>query len=79
MNDLELQRKSLPNEPGIYFFKDNNNKIIYIGKARNLRKRVSQYFLKTSFIDPYYEEKIKDLVKRIYSKKAKRRIDSYRQ
>ena len=67
MKDLELQRKSLPNEPGIYFFKDNTNKIIYIGKGRNLRKRVSQYFIKTSYIDPYYEEKIKDLVKRIIS------------
>ncbi|TFG01577.1 MAG: excinuclease ABC subunit UvrC [Promethearchaeota archaeon] len=67
MTDLELQRKSLPNEPGVYFFKDSNEEIIYIGKARNLRKRVSQYFVKTSYIDPYYEEKIKDLVKRINS------------
>ncbi len=67
MSDLELQRKSLPNEPGVYLFKDTNNKIIYIGKARNLRKRVSQYFVKSTHIDPYYEEKIKDLVKRIKS------------
>ena len=67
MTNLELQRKSLPNEPGVYFFKDINEDIIYIGKARNLRKRVSQYFVKTSYIDPYYEEKIKDLVKRINS------------
>ncbi|TFG24994.1 MAG: excinuclease ABC subunit UvrC [Promethearchaeota archaeon] len=67
MTDLELERKSLPNEPGVYFFKDSNEDIIYIGKARNLRKRVSQYFVKSSYIDPYYEEKIKDLVKRIKS------------
>ncbi|MFW9899150.1 MAG: excinuclease ABC subunit UvrC [Candidatus Thorarchaeota archaeon] len=67
MSDLELQRKSMPIEPGVYFFKDKNEDIIYIGKARNLKKRVSQYFVKSSYIDPYYEEKIRDLVKRIKS------------
>jgi excinuclease ABC subunit C len=65
MSDLELQRKSLPNEPGVYLFLDIDNKIIYIGKAKNLRKRVNQYFLKTSYSDPYYEEKIQELVKNI--------------
>ena len=67
MNDLELQRKSLPNESGVYLFADKEDSIIYIGKAKNLRKRVSQYFLKTSFTDPFYEEKIKELVSKINS------------
>ena len=67
MNKLELQRKSLPNEPGVYTFKNNKGKIIYIGKAINLKKRVSSYFLKTSYSDPYYEDKIKELVKEIAS------------
>ena len=67
MKDLDLQRKSLPNEPGIYFFTDKNNSIIYIGKASNIRKRVNQYFSKSTFNDPYYEEKIKDLVQKIKS------------
>ncbi|MFX1260133.1 MAG: excinuclease ABC subunit UvrC, partial [Promethearchaeota archaeon] len=67
MRELELQRKSLPNEPGVYLFKDKKDTIIYIGKARNLKKRVSQYFVKSSYNDPYYEEKIKDLVKKINS------------
>ncbi|MFX1376008.1 MAG: excinuclease ABC subunit UvrC [Promethearchaeota archaeon] len=67
MKDLELQRKSLPNEPGVYLFADNNDTIIYIGKAINLRKRVNQYFLKTTYNDPYYEEKIRELVSKIHS------------
>ena len=67
MKDLELERKSLPNEPGVYLFKDKDNKIIYVGKAINIKKRVSQYFVKTSYNDPFYEEKIKELVKRINS------------
>ena len=65
MSNLEIQRKSLPNEPGVYLFHDKDSKIIYIGKAKNLRKRVNQYFLKTSYKDPYYEEKIHELVKNI--------------
>ncbi|MFW9822437.1 MAG: excinuclease ABC subunit UvrC [Candidatus Thorarchaeota archaeon] len=67
MKDLELQRKSLPNEPGVYLFKDIDGSIIYIGKALNLKKRVNQYFTKTSYIDPFYEEKIKDLVSKVHS------------
>ncbi|MHA1192024.1 MAG: GIY-YIG nuclease family protein, partial [Promethearchaeota archaeon] len=67
MNNLELQRKSLPKSPGVYTFKNNKGKIIYIGKAKDLRKRVSSYFLKTSYSDPYYEEKIKEMVKEIDS------------
>ena len=34
----------LTNSPGCYLIKDKNNNIIYIGKAKNLNKRVSQYF-----------------------------------
>jgi len=67
MKNLELERKSLPNEPGVYLFKDKAGSIIYVGKAINLKKRVNQYFLKTSYIDPFYEEKIKELVKNINS------------
>jgi excinuclease ABC subunit C len=37
--------RMLPNEPGIYQFFDVSGKIIYVGKAKNLRKRVTSYFL----------------------------------
>ncbi|MBY8985206.1 MAG: excinuclease ABC subunit UvrC [Candidatus Lokiarchaeota archaeon] len=67
MKDLELQRKSLPNETGIYLFRDKEGSIIYIGKALNLKKRVNQYFLKTKYNDPFYEEKIRELVSKIHS------------
>lgn len=38
----------MPKEPGIYMMKDKDNKIIYVGKAIALKKRVSQYFNKTN-------------------------------
>ena len=37
---------SIPSSPGVYFFKDKKDQIIYIGKAKSLKKRVSSYFLK---------------------------------
>ncbi|MFX0155042.1 MAG: excinuclease ABC subunit UvrC [Candidatus Hodarchaeota archaeon] len=57
----------MPNEPGVYLFLDKKRSVIYIGKALNLKKRVNQYFLKSHFNDPYYEEKIRELVKNIHN------------
>jgi len=37
----------VPNAPGIYIFRDGFGRIIYVGKAKNLRKRVSQYFTRS--------------------------------
>ena len=44
-----LSSLNLPNEPGCYLFKDKNNKIIYVGKAKNLKKRIKQYYQKNDF------------------------------
>ena len=43
---LELQIQTLPNEPGVYQYFDKDDVIIYIGKAKNLKKRVASYFNK---------------------------------
>jgi hypothetical protein len=43
-DQLRDKLSQLPNKPGIYLMKDRFGRVIYVGKARNLRKRVSQYF-----------------------------------
>jgi len=44
-----LDLKILPNDPGCYLFKDKNENVIYIGKAKNLKKRLKQYYQKNDF------------------------------
>ncbi|MFM7666653.1 MAG: excinuclease ABC subunit UvrC [Bacteroidota bacterium] len=59
--DLLFKIKSLPENPGIYQYLNSQGQIIYVGKAKNLKKRVSSYFTKN-----HDNAKTSILVKQIY-------------
>lgn len=44
---MKKDLENIPKDPGCYLFKDSNGKVIYVGKAKNLNKRVRSYFQKT--------------------------------
>ena len=41
---LKEQRRNLPDGPGVYLFRDGGGKVIYVGKAKSIRKRVAGHF-----------------------------------
>jgi excinuclease ABC subunit C len=59
---VELQLNTLPHSPGVYQFYDKEGKILYVGKAKNLKKRVTSYFTKT-----HENGKTRVMVKKIHS------------
>ena len=52
-----LKSIDIPNSPGVYKFLNSDNKILYVGKSKNLKKRVKSYFQKEQ------NKKISNLVK----------------
>lgn len=59
--NIQLALQTLPGKPGVYQFFDEHGKIIYIGKAKNLKKRVASYFNR----DQYDSGKVLVMVKRV--------------
>ena len=60
--ELKEKAHSLPTAPGVYIMKDKTDKVIYVGKAKKLKNRVSQYFVDTVSHSP----KTKMMVSRIH-------------
>jgi len=54
--------ESLPQGPGVYQHKDASGKVLYVGKAKNLRSRVRQYFQKSRSLDPRMERMLEQAV-----------------
>jgi len=61
LNNINQKIKTLPEKPGVYQYFDESGKIIYIGKAKNLKKRVNSYFTKN-----HDTAKTRILVRKIY-------------
>jgi excinuclease ABC subunit C len=59
--DIQLKLKTLPDKPGVYQYFDKDGTIIYVGKAKNLKKRVTSYFKAK-----HGQRKTYMLVKKIY-------------
>src|SRR5476651_986113 len=59
---LREKLKTLPAEPGVYFHRDANRKIIYIGKAAVLKNRVMSYFQQSKHRDPKTRLLVADIV-----------------
>ena len=62
LNKFDLSKITIPSHPGIYLMKDRDDKIIYIGKAKNLRNRVRSYFIKNqNYKTKKLVQKIRDI------------------
>ena len=61
--NLKNEVRKLPSNPGVYLMKSKENEIIYIGKAKNLKNRVSSYFLSNSG----HSDKVKKMVSNVYT------------
>ncbi|MHC1682388.1 MAG: GIY-YIG nuclease family protein [Clostridiaceae bacterium] len=58
---LKEKVKNLPVTPGVYLMKDSLNNVIYVGKAKNLKRRVSSYFQNSKSHTPKIEKLVKNL------------------
>jgi excinuclease ABC subunit C len=47
---LAEQRRGLPDQPGVYLFRDGSGRVVYVGKAKSVRKRVASHFAKAELL-----------------------------
>jgi excinuclease ABC subunit C len=50
--NLQKNSKTVPEKPGVYVFRDKNNRVLYVGKAKKLKSRFRSYFQKSAVLDP---------------------------
>ena len=61
---LAEQRRALPDQPGVYIFRDAGGRVLYVGKAKSLRKRVASHFSKAQVpSSPGHAEMIASVVR----------------
>ena len=61
MGELEKKLENLPASPGVYIYKNDRGKVIYVGKARSLRSRVRSYFQESRPLDPKTERLVSEI------------------
>lgn len=59
--DVKEKLKTLPHLPGVYVMKDSDNSILYVGKSKNLKNRVSSYFQSSKAHSPKINKLVKHL------------------
>ncbi|MGD0517858.1 MAG: excinuclease ABC subunit UvrC [Thermoguttaceae bacterium] len=75
-NSLAAEKvRSFPQTPGVYLMKDAAGRVIYIGKAKNLRSRAGSYFLKAAAEDPRTAKLVRE-IRDIDYLEAKNEIDA---
>ena len=61
-NRIEAQLKVIPTKPGCYLMKDKSGKVIYVGKAINLRNRVRSYFHSSAQHHPRTQQLVRRII-----------------
>ena len=65
LESIRQQIKALPTGPGLYFMKGPKEKVLYIGKANNLRSRVSSYFQQSTNLAASRSPKIAEMAAKV--------------
>lgn len=61
-NTIKIKNNALPDHPGVYFYFDTDNRLLYVGKATSLKSRVGSYF-SSKRLDPRISEMVSHIVR----------------